>query len=151
MNKQKQINFIIFLLAFVIIQINSTVYAIQDTPKKQEKNNISLEKIQEKKLVSKIDFESIWDKAKEHSYDLKIADFNILISKQDIRGARSEYFPKLIASAGTEYTKNYRDNRDTTVMSIGESFINPYTRYQSIMGITLTYNLFDFGVISLSK
>ena len=69
MNKQKQINFIIFLLAFVIIQINSTVYAIQDTPKKQEKNNISLEKIQEKKLVSKIDFESIWDKAKEHSYD----------------------------------------------------------------------------------
>ena len=107
MNKQKQINFIIFLLAFVIIQINSTVYAIQDTPKKQEKNNISLEKIQEKKLVSKIDFESIWDKAKEHSYDLKIADFNILISKQDIRGARSEYFPKLIASAGTEYTKNY--------------------------------------------
>ena len=31
-------------------------------------------------------------------------------------------------------------------MSIGESFINPYTRYQSIMGITLTYNLFDFGV-----
>ena len=146
MNKQKQINFIIFLLAFVIIQINSTVYAIQDTPKKQEKNNISLEKIQEKKLVSKIDFESIWDKAKEHSYDLKIADFNILISKQDIRGARSEYFPKLIASAGTEYTKNYRDNRDTTVMSIGESFINPYTRYQSIMGITLTYNLFDFGV-----
>ncbi len=146
MNKQKQINFIIFLLAFVIIQINSTVYAIQDTPMKQEKNNISLEKIQEKKLVSKIDFESIWDKAKEHSYDLKIADFNILISKQDIRGARSEYFPKLIASAGTEYTKNYRDNRDTTVMSIGESFINPYTRYQSIMGITLTYNLFDFGV-----
>lgn len=146
MNKQKQSNFIIFLLAFVIIQINSTVYAIQDTPKKQEKNNISLEKIQEKKLVSKIDFESIWDKAKEHSYDLKIADFNILISKQDIRGARSEYFPKLIASAGTEYTKNYRDNRDTTVMSIGESFINPYTRYQSIMGITLTYNLFDFGV-----
>ena len=99
MNKQKQINFIIFLLAFVIIQINSTVYAIQDTPKKQEKNNISLEKIQEKKLVSKIDFDSIWEKAKDHSYDLKIADFNILIAKQDIRGARSEYFPKLIASS----------------------------------------------------
>jgi len=107
---------------------------------------IHLDKNVNKKLVTKIDYDDIWEKAKEHSYDLKIADFNILISKQDIRGARSEYFPKLILAAGTEYTKNYRDNRDTTVMSIGESFINPYTRYQSIMGITLTYNLFDFGV-----
>ncbi len=98
------------------------------------------------KLVSKIEFDTVCAKALEHSYDLKIADFNILISKQDIRGARSEYFPKLMASAGTEYTKNYRDARDTTVMTIGEAFINPYTRYQSVMGITLTYNLFDFGV-----
>lgn len=103
-------------------------------------------RVADKKLVSKIEFNDICAKAIEHSYDLQIADFNILISKQDIRGARSEYFPKLMLSAGTEYTKNYRDNRDTTVMSIGEAFINPYTRYQSVMGITLTYNLFDFGV-----
>ena len=122
-------------------------YAIQDVKKSSiKKDKITLEKVQPKKLISKIDFDSIWEKAKDHSYDLKIADFNILIAKQDIRGARSEYFPKLMLSAGTEYTKNYRDNRETTVMSIGESFINPYTRYQSIMGITLTYNLFDFGV-----
>lgn len=102
--------------------------------------------VSDKKLVSKIEFNDICEKAIAHSYDLQIADFNLLISKQGIVGARSEYFPKLIVSAGTEYTKNYRDNRDVTVMSIGESFINPYTRYQSVMGVTLSYNLFDFGV-----
>ena len=51
-----------------------------------------------------------------------------------------------IPNAQSEYTKNYRDIKDTTVMSIGEAFINPYTRYQSLLGITLSYNLFDFGV-----
>ena len=98
------------------------------------------------KLVTEISFNQILDKAREHSYDLKIADFDILIAKQDVRGAKSEYYPKLYANAGTEYTKNYRDSKDTQVMAIGESFINPYTRYQSILGVMLSYNLFDFGV-----
>jgi outer membrane protein TolC len=31
-------------------------------------------------------------------------------------------------------------------MSIGDAFINPYTRYQSVLGINVGYNLFDFGV-----
>lgn len=55
------------------------------------------------------------------------------------------YFPKLIFGAGTEYTKNFRDN-NTTIMSIGDAFINPYTRFQSILGITVAYNIFDFGI-----
>lgn len=102
--------------------------------------------VNEKNYVTYIDFDYILEKAKTHSYDLKIADYQVLIAKQEIRGARSEYFPKLIATAGTEYTKNFRDIKESTVMSIGESFINPYTRYQSVMGVTLQYNLFDFGL-----
>lgn len=145
--KFKNIKKLILTFFIVFTCFEQGCYAIQDVKKSSiKKDKITLEKVQSKKLISKIDFDSVWEKAKDHSYDLKIADFNILIAKQDIRGARSEYFPKLMLSAGTEYTKNYRDNHDTTVMSIGESFINPYTRYQSIMGITLTYNLFDFGV-----
>ena len=100
------------------------------------------------KLVTEITFNQVLEKAREHSYDLKIADFDILIAKQDVRGAKSEYYPKLFANAGTEYTKNYRESKDTQVMAIGESFINPYTRYQSILGVMLSYNLFDFGVRS---
>lgn len=97
-------------------------------------------------IVEKIDFDRVLEKAKEHSYDLKIADYNVLISKQGVRAARSEYFPKLNLGAGTEYTKNFRDAKESTVMSIGDAFINPYTRYQSVIGITVGYNLFDFGV-----
>ena len=96
--------------------------------------------------VGTINYDEILEKAQAHSYDLKIADFNVLIAKQEVRGARSEYFPKLNAIAANEYTKNFRDIRESTVMSIGESFINPYTRYQAMLGITLNYNLFDFGV-----
>ncbi|MBR1680834.1 TolC family protein [bacterium] len=119
---------------------------------KVEKNsepNIEVENITDEnttKLVGKIDFDNIMEKAQEHSYDLQIADFQILIAKQGIKTARADYFPKLNFSAGTEYTKNFRDNRESTVMSIGDAYINPYTRFQSVLGITLTYNIFDFGV-----
>ena len=110
------------------------------------KGSIKLNKDIDKKLISKINFDDILIKAKDHAYDLQIGEYNVLIAKQGIKGARSEYFPKLVAMAGTEYTKNYRDVNETTVMSIGEAFINPYTRYQSVLGVTLSYNLFDFGV-----
>lgn len=119
------------ILLGVFIFTSQTSFAIVDVAPKQ---------------VSKLELEAVSAKAAEHSYDLKIADFNILISKQDIKGARSEYFPKLMLNAATEYTKNFRDMRDTTVMTIGDSFINPYTRFQSVMGVTLSYNLFDFGM-----
>ena len=39
----------------------------------------------------------------------KIADFDVFIAKQGVRTARSEYFPKINASVGTEYTKNFKD------------------------------------------
>ena len=110
------------------------------------KGTIKLDKDIDKKLISKINFDDILIKAKDHAYDLQIGEYNVLIAKQGIKGARAEYFPKLVAMAGTEYTKNYRDVNETTVMSIGEAFINPYTRYQSVLGVTLSYNLFDFGV-----
>lgn len=110
------------------------------------KAGIQLNKQADKKLIAKINFDDILIKAKDHAYDLQIGEYNVLIAKQGIKGARAEYFPKLAVMAGTEYTKNYRDIKESTVMSIGEAFINPYTRYQSVMGVTLSYNLFDFGV-----
>ena len=110
------------------------------------KSGIILNKDANKKLITKINFDDVLLKAKDHAYDLQIGEYNVLIAKQGIQGARAEYFPKLAAMAGTEYTKNYRDVNETTVMSIGEAFINPYTRFQSVLGVTLSYNIFDFGV-----
>lgn len=127
---------------FFAFQVHTPSYAIRH----KADNTVNLTEEKEAVLVGKISFDDVLEKAKEHSYDLKIADYNILISKQDIRGAKSEYFPKLYFGGGFEYTKNFRDIHDSTVMSIGDAFINPYTRFQSMLGITLAYNLFDFGV-----
>jgi outer membrane protein TolC len=144
--KELNLKYFFILLGFFLFFINGNAFAIEDTANDVNKSKINLSSSAEKKYITKINFDDICEKAKEHSYDLKIADYNILISKTGIVGARSEYFPKLMVSAGTEYTKNYRDIRETTVMAIADSFINPYTRFQSVMGVTLSYNLFDFGV-----
>ena len=130
----------IFNIKFFILSFIFAFQLLNYTPAVEDNSQ------NETKLVSLISFDQVLKQAKEHSYDLKIADFEILISKQGIRSARSEYFPKLGIGAGTEYTKNYRDTKDTQVMAIGENFVNPYTRYQSILGINLSYNIFDFGV-----
>ena len=144
------IKLLIVLVFCAIFVAHSPAFAI-----KNSKPDIQISEPQNNVYVSKINFEEVLKKAKEHSYDLRISDYNILIAHQGIRGARSEYFPKLNFIAGTEYTKNYRDIRDTTVMSLGDAFINPYTRYQSMLGIMVSYNLFDFGIrgenLKLSK
>ncbi len=113
---------------------------------KKQDSVVGLDVQKDNKLIGKISFDEVMQKAEEHAYDLKIADFQILIAKQGIKGARADYFPKLNFNMGTEYTKNFRNDRESTVMTIGEAYINPYTRYQSVLGITLTYNIFDFGV-----
>ena len=142
-NKSNLMQVIIFIFLFAISQINISVYAVEDSAD----NSVDLSSAQQQKtLVTSINFDEVLKKAKDHSYDLQIADYNVLISKQGIRGARSEYYPKFNLGAGLEYTKNFRDIRDTTVMSIGDAFINPYTRFQSILGVNVSYNLFDFGV-----
>ena len=93
-----------------------------------------------------INFDDVLKQAKTQSYDIQIADYDVFIAKQGVRTAKSEYFPKINASVGTEYTKNFKDLANSTVSVVGDAFINPYTRFQSLMGITLSYNVFDFGV-----
>ena len=140
--KNFRYNILLSLIFTLVLTVTGTdAFAIN-----KNMSPIEINKSDTKLLVTKISFDDVLKKAKEHSYDLKIADYNILISKQGVRGARSEYFPKLNLGAGMEYTKNYRDVKETTIMSIGDAFINPYTRFQSVLGITVGYNLFDFGV-----
>ncbi len=135
---------LIFILLLVVNIAVMPAFAINENKEIKVDNN----DLNKEKVVSKISFDEVLKLSKEHAYDLKMADYEILISKQDVRLAKSEYFPKLNFMAGMEYTKNFRDVRETTVMSIGDAFINPYTRFQSVLGITVAYNLFDFGVRS---
>ena len=106
----------ITLLAIIIAtQLFAGVYGIDEIKPAQP-------------LVAKISFDSVLAKAKEHSHELKIANIDTLIARTGIMGARSEYFPKLYFNIGTEYTKNYKDYKQSIVTSVGDSFINPYTR-----------------------
>ena len=93
-------------------------------------------------LVTGINFDNVLKKAKEHSYDLQIADYNVLISKQGVRGARSEYFPKLNLGAGLEYT--YSGGNDTINSASYESTANDTYRVGSSLAAT-TLTLSDGG------
>lgn len=142
-NKSSWLHILFLILMFTLSQLSVSVFAVDD----KSVSSVELPTEQQQKVpVTSINFDDVIAKAKEHSYDLQIADYNVLISKQGIRGAKSEYYPKLNFGGGFEYTKNFRDLRDSTVMSIGDAFINPYTRFQSMLGINVAYNLFDFGV-----
>ncbi len=129
-----------------LLNMNLASFAIEESKPENPSNNVITIDENKKLVTGKISFDEILKQAKKHSYDIQIADFEMLISKQGIREARSEYFPKITAMAGTEYTKNFKDYAVTTPMVVGEAFINPFTRFQSIFGITMSYNIFDFGV-----
>lgn len=137
---------LIALFSLCLINPSNISLAIEDDSTNENPNTVIIEEENSKKITGKITFDEILKKSKKHFYDIKIADFEILIAKQGIRDARSEYFPKITANAGTEYTKNFRDLATSSVTTVGDSFINPYTRFQSIFGITLSYNVFDFGI-----
>ncbi len=147
---------IIYLALILVIAVPQT-YCVEEPSSgkvqkeaiknKKKELNTETAKLEEKaEKIKSITFEKIFNQAKEHSYDLKLANLDTQIAKTGIMGSRSEYFPKLYLYAGTEYNKNFKDNQHSVVSTVGDTFINPYTRFQSVFGITLSYNLFDFGV-----
>lgn len=135
--------FRLFIVCFSLFCFNiGTVFGVEEN----SENAVTIEQAPVKLMTGNINFDDISKKAKNHSYDIKLADFDIFITKQGIREARSEYFPKINAVATTEYTKNFNNIWNSSVTTVGDAFINPYTRFQSLFGITLSYNLFDFGI-----
>lgn len=85
-------------------------------------------------------------KARAHAYEVQMAGMERGIRGQERRIERSEYYPRINLYAGSEYTHNMREGRMGAVTTVGEMFINPYTRYQTLLGITMSYNVYDFGV-----
>ena len=134
----------IFLILCLLFTSNNNLFAIEE--KEEINSSVIVSEIEKKQINENLEFEDILKKAKDHSFDLKIADFECLIVEQNIRGARSEYFPKLYFNASTEYNKNFSENKQTPTTYVGDIFVNQYTRYQSVLGFTLAYNLFDFGI-----
>ncbi len=135
---------IISLFCFFVFLSNCS-FAINEVNLQDENQSLlSTKKVELSNKISSIDFENIIEKASQHSFDLKLADFDIFIAKTGIKSARSEYFPKLYFGANAEYNKNFNDI--SSPMYVGDAYINPYTKFQSMCGLTLSYNIFDFGI-----
>ena len=140
--KISRIIFIIVAMLLFIVLFSNSVFALEADSSDQSDNAVTTEEISEPVL----EISRLMEKAKSYSYELQIGAKTREINTQGIKIERSEYYPKLNLQAGTEYTKNMRDNNIGMVTTVGDMFLNPYTRYQSIMGLVLSYNLFDFGV-----
>lgn len=140
--KISRIIFIIVAMLLFIVLFSNSVFALEADSSDQSDNAVTTEEISEPVL----EISRLMEKAKSYSYEIQIGAKTREINTQGIKIERSEYYPKLNLQAGTEYTKNMRDNNIGMVTTVGDMFLNPYTRYQSIMGLVLSYNLFDFGV-----
>jgi outer membrane protein TolC len=92
-----------------------------------------------------LDFDQVLKQALHNSYDLKIAQVNIGISKTGVISARSEYFPVIQARASLERLKGLQ-TLPGNVTTIGTMVLPTGTRYQETVGLSLTHTLYDFGV-----
>lgn len=90
-------------------------------------------------------FNDILDKAIQKSFDLKIAQFDVDISKAGIKEARSEYFPLISVGFYNSYDKNL-EQTNPSINSVGDSVLLGTTRWQNALSLGLQYNLYDFGI-----
>lgn len=80
------------------------------------------------------------DKAIVNSYDLKIANIDIELSKYAVKELRSLYFPTLNAKFNTEYLKDLTGGI-SGITAIGERVLTDNTMFQDSFSINLSYNL----------
>ncbi len=140
--KISKIIFLLVAMPLFVMLFSSRVFALEPSSQNQANDEITTEEV----TAPILEINRLMEKAKSYSYEIQIGAKNREINTQGIKIERSEYYPKLNLQAGTEYTKNMHDNNIGMVTTVGDMFLNPYTRYQSIMGLVLSYNLFDFGV-----
>ncbi|MGD9581957.1 MAG: TolC family protein [Vampirovibrionia bacterium] len=91
-----------------------------------------------------ISFDDVLQQSITNSFDLKISDIDLRISKAGLKEARSEYYPNLRIGYNNEYS-NTLNKKLQNATSIGGTFINDNTRFQNLIYAGATYNLFDFG------
>lgn len=89
--------------------------------------------------------EGIIQKSINVSYELKIAQKDIQISKTDITAARSEWLPNIKASANMEYLRSLSGQLNP-VTTIGNTVLPSGTRFQDSVGLNLNQKLWDSGI-----
>ncbi|MEW5819916.1 MAG: TolC family protein [Cyanobacteriota bacterium] len=92
-----------------------------------------------------LSFDNVLDKSIHNSFDLKISDINVDLSKSDLKITRSEYYPRIQLHYNNEYENNLGP-RNAQFASVGSTFISSSTRFQNLIYFDFRYNLLDFGI-----
>lgn len=92
-----------------------------------------------------ISFEDVIEKTIANSYELKIADIDISLSKTIVNEMTSLYYPAINAKFNAEYLKDLAGGA-FGITAIGNSLLSDNTKYQNSLSLNLSYNLLDFGV-----
>lgn len=92
-----------------------------------------------------LSYEDVLNSAIKNSFELKMSAVDIGISKSQLKAARSDLYPALSLQYNTEYNKDLTEGRSSFSYA-GNTMITPYTQYRNMLYMTLSYNLFDFGV-----
>lgn len=88
----------------------------------------------------------VTQKAIDNSFELKIARIDQNISKADIKGAKSQYFPTLKLQGNVEYGHSLGENSNNSFASVGNTVLSNNTRYQDLISLGVNYTAFDFGI-----
>lgn len=105
-------------------------------------------------IADTLSYKNVLDKAVTNSFDLKISNIDIDISKSTLKEAKSDYYPTLVSGFNYEYNRDLTDGQQV-LTSVGTSVVSTSTRYQDLLSLKLSYNLYDFGIrgkkVSIAK
>lgn len=90
-----------------------------------------------------VSFDSLLERTLNNSPLLKKMFLQTQISKEELRSAKSGYYPTLQAYANIEHSKRF--DTFNIPSSIGDSSLTQNTNHQASSTIALGYNLFNFG------
>ena len=96
-------------------------------------------------MAETLTYRNTLNQAVNHSFDLKISNLDIDISKAELKATKSDLYPLLNFQLNTEHNNDLSNNAGFAYA--GGTVISPYTQYRNMANITASYNLFDFGVI----
>lgn len=80
-----------------------------------------------------------------NSFDLKMSETDIGISRAQLKAVRADWYPTLSMQFNTEYNKDLTDGKGTYAYA-GSTMITPFTQYRDMLYLTLSYNLLDYGI-----
>ena len=92
-----------------------------------------------------LNYKEVMVNAVNNSFDLKMSAVDIDISNAQLKAVRADWYPTLSRQFNTEHNSDLANGRGNYAYA-GNTMITPYTQYRNMLYLTLSYNIFDFGI-----